>query len=111
MELAYGLGLRAADPTIRAKFYALWNKAIPATLFERLRHVIMGQNWEEMGDTFWLKQAVVSISVALDCTYLGPWGDYSVTYTALHLVTQPWSESGMPFNVMHYRTPILGGAT
>ena len=60
MELAYGLGLRAADPTIRAKFYALWNKAIPATLFERLRHVIMGQNWEEMGDTFWLKQAVVS---------------------------------------------------
>ena len=60
VELAYGLGLRAADPTIRAKFYALWNKAIPASLFERLRHVIMGQNWEEMGNTFWLKQAVVS---------------------------------------------------
>lgn len=60
MELAYGLGLRASDPVTRDKFYKLWNNAIPPSLFERLKHVIMGQNWEEMGSTFWLKQAVVS---------------------------------------------------
>ena len=60
VELAYGLGLRASDPSTRAKFYALWNKHIHPSLFERLRHVIVGQNWEEMGHTFWLKQAVVS---------------------------------------------------
>lgn len=55
----YGLGLRASDPVTRDKFYKLWNNAIPPSLFERLKHVIMGQNWEEMGNTFWLKQAVV----------------------------------------------------
>lgn len=65
MELTYGLGLRASDPATRDKFYRLWNNAIPPSLFERLKHVIMGQNWEEMGSTFWLKQAVVSLDPLL----------------------------------------------
>ena len=60
VELNFGLGLRASDPATRGKFYRLWNKAIPPSLFERLKHVIVGQNWEEMANTFWLKQAVVS---------------------------------------------------
>ena len=64
VELAYGLGLRASDPATRDKFYRLWNNAIPPSLFERLKHVIMGQNWEEMGNTFWLKQAVVGPTLA-----------------------------------------------
>ena len=68
VELAYGLGLRAADADTRARFYTLWNKHIHPSLFERLRHVIVGQNWEEMGHTFWLKQAVVrNFSQALAC--------------------------------------------
>ena len=64
VEMTYGLGLRASDPTTRDKFYKLWNKAIPPSLFERLKHVILVQNWEEMGNNFWLKQAVVSAVAA-----------------------------------------------
>lgn len=60
VEMTYGLGLRASDPVTRDKFYKLWNKAIPPSLFECLKHVILVQNWEEMGNSFWLKQAVVS---------------------------------------------------
>ncbi|KAL0020642.1 hypothetical protein WJX79_010395 [Trebouxia sp. C0005] len=58
VEMTYGLGLRASDPVTRDKFYKLWNKAIPPSLFECLKHVILVQNWEEMGNSFWLKQAV-----------------------------------------------------
>ncbi|KAL0051806.1 hypothetical protein WJX82_002492 [Trebouxia sp. C0006] len=58
VEMTYGLGLRASDPVTRDKFYKLWNKAILPSLFERLKHVILVQNWEEMGNNFWLKQAV-----------------------------------------------------
>ncbi len=65
VELTYGLGLRASDPVTRDKFYKLWNNAIPPSLFERLKHVILVQNWEEMGNNFWLKQAVVSFDLAL----------------------------------------------
>ena len=65
VELTYGLGLRAADPATRDKFYKLWNNAIPPSLFERLKHVILVQNWEEMGNNFWLKQAVVSLLMEL----------------------------------------------
>lgn len=64
VEMTYGLGLRASDPITRDKFYKLWNKAIPPSLFERLKHVILVQSWEEMGNNFWLKQAVVSAVAA-----------------------------------------------
>ena len=119
VELTYGLGLKASDPATRDKFYKLWNNAIPPSLFERLKHGIMGQNWEEMGNTFWLKQAVVRLlspriktlicicsenrlfsavmfSVCLDeadCTFC-PWdvsfGIYPIVRCQWHLPSEPY---------------------
>ena len=60
VERQLGIGLRAADPKLRAKFFRLYNSHVEPTLFERLRFIVCGQSWEEMAGTFWLKQGLVS---------------------------------------------------
>ena len=59
MERVFLLGLRATDPAMRAKFFQLYNAAIPVTLFDRLRFIVCNQEWEHLADTFWLKQGLV----------------------------------------------------
>ena len=60
VERMFGMGLRAADPAMREKFFALYDRSLQPTLFERLRFIICVQNWDEMANTFWLKQGLVS---------------------------------------------------
>ena len=59
VERVFLLGLRASDPAMRAKFFQLYNAAIPVTLFDRLRFIVCNQEWEHLADTFWLKQGLV----------------------------------------------------
>ena len=40
------LGLRARDPSTRAKFTELYNRAVPASLYHRLEFIVMLQDWE-----------------------------------------------------------------
>jgi hypothetical protein len=59
VERVFLLGLRAADPAMRRRFFGLYDSAIPPTLFDRLRFIVCGQEWEHLADTFWLKQGLV----------------------------------------------------
>ena len=59
VERVFLLGLRASDPGLRARFFALYNAAVPSTLFDRLFFFVSGQDWEHVAGTFWLKQALV----------------------------------------------------
>ena len=59
VEQTYLLGLRARSPTTRARFFQLHNAAIPATLFARLKYVVLDQDWQHTGHTFWLKNGLV----------------------------------------------------
>jgi hypothetical protein len=43
VERLFLLGLRAADPVRRARFFSLYHKHIPAGLFERLQFIICVQ--------------------------------------------------------------------
>ncbi|XP_031399626.1 transformation/transcription domain-associated protein isoform X1 [Punica granatum] len=58
VERQYMLGLRARDPEMRKKFFALYNESIGKTLFARLQYIIQIQDWEALGDVFWLKQGL-----------------------------------------------------
>ncbi len=58
LELGFMMGLRSKDPVIRNNFFTLFNKNIPSSLSERLNYIFVGQNWEPMGGTFWIKQAL-----------------------------------------------------
>lgn len=52
------LGFRARDPEMRRKFFTIYNESIVKTLFARLQYIIQVQDWEALGDVFWLKQGL-----------------------------------------------------
>lgn len=58
VERLYMLGLRAKDPEMRQKFFALYHDSLGKTLFTRLQYIIQTQEWEALSDVFWLKQGL-----------------------------------------------------
>ena len=58
VERLFLIGLRAPDPETRRRFFALYDAAVPPSLFERLQFVIVGQEWASMAQQFWLKHAL-----------------------------------------------------
>ncbi|XP_020600148.1 LOW QUALITY PROTEIN: transformation/transcription domain-associated protein-like [Phalaenopsis equestris] len=58
VEMQYMLGLRAKDPEIRQRFFQLYHNSLDKTLFIRLQYIIQFQDWEAVGDVFWLKQGL-----------------------------------------------------
>ncbi|KAM1426046.1 hypothetical protein TB2_017954 [Malus domestica] len=58
VERQFMLGLRARDPELRMKFFSLYHESLGKTLFARLQYVIHLQDWEALGDVFWLKQGL-----------------------------------------------------
>ncbi|WIA37453.1 hypothetical protein OEZ86_014371 [Tetradesmus obliquus] len=62
VERLFLLGLRAADPVRRARFFSLYHKHIAAGLFERLQFIICVQEWQSMSGSFWLKSEWQSMS-------------------------------------------------
>ena len=59
MERVFLLGQRTANLAMRALLCALRQRPTPPTLFDRLRFIVSGQEWEHLVDTFWLKQGLV----------------------------------------------------
>ncbi|KAI8019703.1 Transcription-associated protein 1 [Camellia lanceoleosa] len=58
VERQFLLGLRAKDPDMRMKFFALYHDSLGKTLFIRLEYIIRVQDWEALSDVFWLKQGL-----------------------------------------------------
>ncbi|KAG8079526.1 hypothetical protein GUJ93_ZPchr0007g3092 [Zizania palustris] len=58
VERQYMLGLRAKDPETRKQFFKLYHDYVGKTLFARLQFIIQIQDWETVGDVFWLKQGL-----------------------------------------------------
>lgn len=57
MEHAFLIGTRAQDVGMRNRFMALMDKSLSKTASARLLYVINTQNWDTLGETFWLAQA------------------------------------------------------
>ncbi|KAL8160447.1 hypothetical protein V2J09_001984 [Rumex salicifolius] len=58
VERQFMFGLRAKDPATRLKFFSLYHESLGRTLFARLQYIIQIQDWEALGDVFWLKQGL-----------------------------------------------------
>lgn len=57
MEHAFLIGTRAQDVGMRNRFMALLDKSLSKTASARLLYVVNTQNWDTLGETFWLAQA------------------------------------------------------
>jgi transformation/transcription domain-associated protein len=57
MEHAFLIGTRAKDVDMRDRFMAIINKSLSTTATARLAYVLAGQNWDTLGESYWLAQA------------------------------------------------------
>ncbi|KAL4439666.1 hypothetical protein ABPG75_002667 [Micractinium tetrahymenae] len=67
VERTFCCGLQSGDPAVRKKFFRLYADRVPANLFDRLRYIIQGQDWDFIAHTFWLKHGV---ALLFDSLYL-----------------------------------------
>ncbi|XP_048350103.1 transformation/transcription domain-associated protein [Sphaerodactylus townsendi] len=58
LEPAFLSGLRCPQPLIRAKFFEVFDNSMKRRVYERLLYVTCSQNWEAMGNHFWIKQCI-----------------------------------------------------
>ncbi|XP_063838916.1 transcription-associated protein 1 [Ostrinia nubilalis] len=58
LEPAFLAGLRCPQPHIRAKFFEVYDQSVRRRIFDRLLYIICSQNWEHIGQHFWIKQCL-----------------------------------------------------
>ncbi|GLH10296.1 Transcription-associated protein 1, partial [Gryllus bimaculatus] len=63
LEPAFLQGLRCIQPSIRAKFFEIFDSRMERRLHDRLLYIMVQQNWEPMGPHYWIKQCIELIVV------------------------------------------------
>ncbi|KAF7269505.1 transcription-associated protein Nipped-A isoform X2 [Rhynchophorus ferrugineus] len=58
LEPAFLAGLRCTQPHIRAKFFKIFDESMVRRLHDRLLYIVCSQNWEAIGQHYWIKQAI-----------------------------------------------------
>ncbi|XP_060534319.1 transcription-associated protein 1 [Cylas formicarius] len=58
LEPAFLAGLRCPQPHIRAKFYKVFDESMRKRLHDRLLYIVCSQNWEAIGQHYWIKQCI-----------------------------------------------------
>nr|CAD7586473.1 unnamed protein product [Timema genevievae] len=58
LEPAFMAGLRCIQPTIRAKFFEVFDASMKQRLQDRLLYICCSQNWESIGPHYWIKQCI-----------------------------------------------------
>ena len=58
LEPGFMMGLRSKEPAIRENFFEIFHNTIMKSLHPRLNYILAVQNWESLGNTFWIKQAL-----------------------------------------------------
>jgi transformation/transcription domain-associated protein len=57
MEHAFLIGTRAQDVDMRNRFMTIFDKSLAKTASVRLSYILQSQNWDTLGDSYWLAQA------------------------------------------------------
>lgn len=58
LEVAFLSGLRCNQPTIRAKFFGIFDGSMRRLLHDRLLYIICSQAWDTIGQHYWIKQCI-----------------------------------------------------
>lgn len=66
LEPAFLAGLRCTNPQIRAKFFKIFDGSMRRRLHDRLMYIVSSQNWEPMGQNYWIKQCLELVLVTAE---------------------------------------------
>lgn len=58
LESAFLSGLRCNQPTLRAKFFEIFDGSMRRRLHDRLLYIICSQSWDSIGQHYWIKQCI-----------------------------------------------------
>ncbi|KAG7311694.1 hypothetical protein JYU34_002748 [Plutella xylostella] len=65
LEPAFLAGLRCTQPHIRAKFFEVFDQSVRRRVYDRLLYIICSQNWEHIGQHYWIKQCLELLLVTV----------------------------------------------
>ncbi|KAL3477677.1 hypothetical protein BJX99DRAFT_257277 [Aspergillus californicus] len=68
LEHAFLIGTRAKDVDMRNRFMTIFDRSLTRSASSRLSYVLTCQNWDTLGDSFWLAQASHLILGCVDMT-------------------------------------------
>lgn len=60
-------GLCSPQPLIRQKFFGLLNTHIRKRLYDRIMYIVCEQNWETIGNHYWIGQCIELLLSVSDC--------------------------------------------
>ena len=63
LETAFLAGLRCTQPQIRNSFFEVFHDSIPKRLHSRLLYIVCSQNWDNIGQHYWIKQCIQLILI------------------------------------------------
>ncbi|KAF2021383.1 hypothetical protein BU24DRAFT_487816 [Aaosphaeria arxii CBS 175.79] len=58
MEHAFLIGTRAQDVEMRNRYITIFDKSLSRTASSRLSYVLASQNWDTLGESYWLSQVI-----------------------------------------------------
>ncbi|CAF1230894.1 unnamed protein product [Rotaria sordida] len=58
LEAAFVLGLKSTNQQLRKQFFLILDKNLRKTLHDRLLFIFLSQNWEYLGQHYWIKQCL-----------------------------------------------------
>ena len=58
LEAAFILGLKSTNQKLRKQFFLILDKNLRKTLHDRLLFIFLSQNWEYLGQHYWIKQCL-----------------------------------------------------
>ena len=58
MEYAFLIGTRAKNVDMRNRFMSIFDKSLSRTASNRVKYVLASQNWDTLGESFWLSQVI-----------------------------------------------------
>ena len=58
LEAAFLSGLRCSQPSIRAKFFEVFDGSMRRRLHDRLLYIVCSHAWDSIGQHYWIKQCI-----------------------------------------------------
>lgn len=68
LEAAFLAGLRCNQPSIRAKFFEIFDGSMRRRLHDRLLYIICSQAWDSIGQHYWIKQCIELLILTANTT-------------------------------------------